>query len=96
MIKTAIGLLAFVIAAYMLALTVKDLVITIRLGGPTGGTAGAYSFGAMLIEGGATLLLLLLGVLLTHQHLEKRGARVVVGLAALLMVLWGMAAGYLE
>ena len=44
MIKTAIGLLAFVIAAYMLALTVKDLVITIRLGGPTGGTAGAYSY----------------------------------------------------
>ena len=65
-------------------------------GGPTDGTAGAYSFGAMLIEGGATCCCYCSARFLTRQHLEKKGPRAIMGLVAVLMVLWGTAAGYLE
>ena len=95
-IVAGVGIVLLILGAGALLLVCRDLVLSLRFGGPSGGYIGAHSFGAMLVDGAMMIVFLLIGGLLTRRHLQRRTPRIIVGVVAIIMILLGLNAGYVS
>jgi hypothetical protein len=90
-IATGIGILMLVIGGGALLLVCRELVLSVRFGGPDGSAVGAYNFSKMLVDGALTIVFCGLGLFLVRRHLPRVG-KILIGVAIVLILL-GLNAG---
>ena len=91
-VGTALGIVLMVLSAAALLLTVRELVLALRLGGP----AAAYNSAKVVFDGVFAGVTLLVAAILLRDHLRRRRPRLIFAGATVVIVLAGINAGYVS
>ncbi len=89
-VATAIGIVLMILSAGALLLTIRELVLALRLGGPS----GAYNSAKVVFDGVFAVVTLLAAAILLRDHLRQRIPRLVFAAATVVIVVAGAYTGY--
>jgi hypothetical protein len=92
-LRVALGIIVLIVASLTLMSALRDFVLMVRFGGPTGGYIGAANFGHLIFDGGVTLILLFAGGILLRRHLNNRKAQMAAFIVIALAFILGINAG---
>ncbi len=92
-LRVGAGVVVLIFSLLSLIMTCRDLVLSLRFGGPNGGFLSAYNFSATIVDGIIAIVLFGIGWFLTREHLSRKMPRTVLTVAVVVAVLLGLNAG---